>query len=165
MKNLFGIVALSLALVASGLAQSSASTPLPVSADITGMYSFVHEGEFVQIEVTDGKVTGLVSRFKNEDLEKAQFVDQFFDQAKLEGARLTFRTKTVDGVRFEFSGVVGRGQAKTPAEEGYWNVKGTLKEQHTARDGKVSEKTHELTLKSFPQDVPPIQATGADKKE
>jgi len=165
MKNFFGIAALSLALVASGLAQSSANTPLPISADITGMYSFVHEGEFVQIEVNDGKVTGLVSRFKNEDLEKAQFVDQFFEQATLEGARLTFRTKTVDGVRFEFSGIVARGQAKTPSEEGYWNVKGTLREQHTARDGKVSEKAHEVTLKSFPQDAPPSQATGADKKE
>lgn len=165
MRDVFGIVALSLALVATSLSQSSANVPPPVSGDITGMYSFLHEGEFVQIEVNDGKVTGLVSHFKDELPEKAQFVDQFFDQAKLEGANLTFRTKPLNGVRFEFSGVVERGPAKTPGEEGYWNVKGTLKEQYTAPDGKVTEKSHGLTLKSFPQDASPNPATGADKKE
>lgn len=161
MKHVFGIAALSLALVAAGLSQSSVSAPSPVVGDISGMYSFVREGEFVQIEVNDGKVTGLVSRFKGEDIEKAKFVDQFFDQARLEGANLTFRTQTMDGVRFEFSGVVERDRAKTPNDEGYWNVKGTLREQHTASNGKVTEKAHELTLKSFPQDAPPNATTGA----
>lgn len=165
MKNVFGIVALSLVLVVSGFAQSSVRATPSVSGDITGMYSFVHEGEFVQIELNDGKVTGLISRFKDEDLEKSEFVDQFFDQAKLEGTNLTFRTKPLNGVRFEFSGTVERGSAKTPREEGYWNVKGTLKEQHMAPDGKFTEKSHELTLKSFPQDAMPTPALGANKVE
>ena len=102
-----------------------------MSGDITGLYSFVHEGEFVQIEVDEGKVTGLVSRFKNENPAKAEFVDQYFEQAKLEDSTLSFRTKPGDdGVWFEFSGRVEHGSAKTPSEEGYWTVKGTLTERH-----------------------------------
>jgi hypothetical protein len=160
MKSAFGIVALLLASVTAGLAQLPAKTESQISGDITGLYSFVHEGEFVQIEVNEGKVTGLVSHFKDEDLDKAQFVDQFFEQAKLEGATLSFRTKPTNGVLFEFSGTVERGAAKTPADEGYWNVRGTLIERRTGADGKVIEKTHDLTLKSFPQDALPNATEG-----
>ncbi len=119
------------------------------------MYSFLHEGEFVQIEVDEGRVTGLVSHFKNEDQNKAEFVSQPFDQAKLEGSTLSFRTRPpVEGVWFEFSGKVERGPAKTPAEEGYWEVKGRLAE-HLKMDGRLTEKVHELTLQSFPEKAEP----------
>jgi hypothetical protein len=167
MKNIFGILAgiavLSLAMVVAALAQVPAKVEPQVGDEITGLYSFVHEGEFVQIEVNEGKVTGLVSRFKDDDPDKAEFVDQYFDQAKLEGETLSFRTKPADGVFFEFSGVVERGPARTPAEEGYWYVRGTLTEQRTSTSGKVVRKVQPLTLKSFPQDTEPNPATGAAK--
>ena len=83
-------------------------------------------------------------------------MDQFFDQAKLEGGRLTFRTKPADGVWYEFSGMVERGAAKTPADEGYWNIRGRLTERRTSSDGKVTEKTSDLTLRSFPRDAEPV---------
>jgi hypothetical protein len=161
MKPIFAIAALFLLVAAAAMAQPEVVAQPQIGDEITGMYSFVREGEFVQIEVDDGKVTGVVSRFKDEDPEKAGFVDQFFDQAKLEGARLTFRTKPAGGVWFEFSGVVERGAVKTPADEGYWNIRGTLTERHTSSDGKVMEKKSELTLRSFPQDAPP----GSESKD
>jgi hypothetical protein len=167
MKNTFGIVAgitvLSLAMAVAALAQSPAKVEPQAGDEITGLYSFVHEGEFVQIEVNEGKVTGLVSRFKDDNPDKPEFVDQYFDQAKLEGATLSFRTKPADGVYFEFTGVVERGSARTPAEEGYWNVRGTLTEQRTSAPGKVVRKVQPLTLKSFPQDTEPNPATGKAK--
>jgi hypothetical protein len=163
MKNIFAIAALFLIAAAAALAQSEPVAEPQFGDEITGMYSFVREGEFVQIEVNNGKVTGLVSRYvsryKDEDPEKAGFVDQYFDQAKLEGTSLSFRTKPADGVWFEFSGVVERGSAKTPADEGYWNIRGTLAERHTSSDGKVTEKKSELTLRSFPQDAEPEPAS------
>jgi hypothetical protein len=129
------------------------------------MYSFVHEGEFVQIEVNDGKVTGLVSRFRGEDMEKADFVDQYFEQARLDQPKpdparpqapvLSFRTKPADGVWFEFSGVVERGPGKAPTDEAYWQLRGSLTEHLTSKEGRQTEKTHELTMKSFPQDSEP----------
>ncbi len=167
MKNVFAIAALLLILVTVGSAQRPAEPEPQLSGDITGLYSFVHEGEFVQIEVDDGKITGLVSRFKDENPAKAEFVDQYFEQAKLEGSTLTFRTKPADGVWFEFSGKVERGPAKTPSEEGYWIVKGTLAERHTSAnkhtsaDEKDAGKVRELTLRSFPEDATP---DAGDKK-
>jgi hypothetical protein len=160
MKSIFRFSALFLTFVAVSLAQSPTKAEPQFSGDITGLYSFVHEGEFVQIEVNDGKVTGVISRFKNEDLDKPEFVDQFFEQAKLEGSILSFRTKPAEGVWFEFSGVVERGPAKTPSDEGYWNVRGKLLERRTEADGMISEKPSELTLRSFPQEIEP----DADKK-
>jgi hypothetical protein len=170
MKNVFGIAVLLLALGAAGFSQSPVKPGSEFSGDITGLYSFVHEGEFVQIEVNDGIVTGLVSCFKDENLDRAEFVDMFFEQAKLEGTTLSFRTKPADGAWFEFAGTVERGPAKTPGDDGYWSVKGTLKERHGGADGKVAEKRHELTLKSFPQDTEPNatrghESQGADKKQ
>jgi len=54
MKNVFGIAALLLAFVTAGAAQAESKPQAQLSGDITGLYSFVHEGEFVQIEVNDG---------------------------------------------------------------------------------------------------------------
>jgi len=165
MKNVFGIATLLLTLVTAALAQQQPTKP-ELGGDITGLYSFVHEGEFVQIEVNEGKVTGLVSRFKNEDMDKAEFVDQYFEQASLQDSTLTFRTKPADGVWFEFSGTVERGPAKSPSDEGYWIVRGTLTEQHASADGKATGKVHELTLKSFPEDAEPdaLPRTGTQGK-
>jgi hypothetical protein len=152
MTNVFGIAALLFTMAITALAQSPAQAEPPAGNNITGMYSFVHEGEFVQIEVNEGNVTGLVSRFKGDNPEKSEFVDQFFDQAKLEGANLSFSTKPLQGISHQFSGVVQRGPGKTPADEAYWQVRGTLTERRTL-DGNVTEKTRELTLKSFPLDA------------
>ncbi len=149
MKNAFAMAALALAFVTAGLAHGAAKQGAEPSGEITGLYSFLYEGEFVQIEVDEGKVTGMVSHFKDENQNKAEFVNQFFDQAKLEGSTLSFRTKPADDVWYEFSGKVERGPAKTPADEGYWDVRGRLTE-HLKTDGKITEKVHELTLKSFP---------------
>jgi hypothetical protein len=169
MKNIFAIAALLpillLTLSTPALPQSPARAEPSASQDITGLYSFVHEGEFVQIEVNDGKVTGLVSRFKDDNPEKAEFVDQFFDQATLDGATLSFRTKAADGVWFEFSGVVERGPAKTPGEEAYWTLRGTLTEHRTSAQGTVSAKEQKLTLKSFPQDTDQDAPGAASKSE
>ncbi len=153
MKNVFGIAALLLAFVTAGVSQTQSKPQEQLGGDITGLYSFIHEGEFVQVEVNDGKVTGLVSHFKDEDLEKAEFIDQYFAEAKLEGATLSFKTKAAGGAWFEFSGTVERGPAKTSSDEGYWIVKGTLLTRRTETDGKISEKSQGLTMKSFPQDA------------
>lgn len=154
MKHLFAIAAFFLLSSVFVLAQSAAvPEPLP-ELDITGMYSFVHEGEFVQIEVTGGKVTGLVSHYKNEDPDAAEFEDQYFDKASLAGNKLTFTTKVKNGAWFEFSGTVERGPVRKVEEEGYWILHGTLVEHALDKDGKATEKTRELTMKSFPQDAP-----------
>ena len=138
-----------LVLSTSLLAQT---TPSP--ENYSGMYTFLQEGEFVQITVEDaGRVTGFVSRYENPDADQKSFVDQFFKQGKLDGNKLTFTTDPVHGVWFEFTGTVDRGPGKTPTDEAYHVIKGTLTDFHTAADKKVASTSHAVIFKSFPQDA------------
>ena len=130
------------------------ATPASAAAGYSGMYSFVQEGEFVQITVEEeGRVTGFVSRYGNSESDRGAFLDQFFKQGKLDGTRLTFNTDTVHGVWYEFTGTITRGPGKTLAEEAYYIVKGTLKEYRTDPDKKVTSTSREVQFKSFPREV------------
>jgi hypothetical protein len=120
--------------------------------NISGSYSFLREGEFVQLTVEDGRLSGYVSRFGDSDSDKGQFIDQFFDKTTLDGNHLTFNTKTVHGVWYDFTGTVTTVPGKKSSEEGQHVLKGTLV-QHTT-DDKGVEKTmqRQVEFKSFPAD-------------
>ncbi len=127
--------------------------PVKPAEDYSGMYSFQREGEFVQLTVEDaGHVTGFVSRFGDTDSDRGAFLDQFFKQGKLEGTKLSFATDTVHGVWYDFKGTIERGDGKSLANEGYYVMKGTLTEYRTDADKKVTSKSREVQLKSFPRE-------------
>jgi hypothetical protein len=127
------------------------STP---AEDFSGMYSFLRDGEFVQLTIEDaGRVTGFVSRYGDSESDRGAFLDQFFKQGKLEGIKLSFTTDIVHGVWYEFKGTIERGEGKTPGDEAYYILKGTLTEYRTDADKKVTSKSREVTFKSFPRDV------------
>jgi hypothetical protein len=127
----------------------------------SGMYAFRKEGEFVQVTVEDtGHVTGFVSRFVDGDNDKGEFLDQFFKSAQLEGNKLSFTTEIVRGVAFDFKGTVERGEGKNPGDEAYFVLKGTLTENASDANKKVTSHSQEVAFKMFPQDAPP----SAEKK-
>jgi hypothetical protein len=147
--------ALTLILLTFSSLRGAQNPPAPVkpAEDYSGMYSFQREGEFVQLTVEDaGHVTGFVSRFGDTDSDRGAFLDQFFKQGKLEGTKLSFTTDTVHGVWYDFKGTIERGDGKTLANEGYYLMKGTLTEYRTDADKKVTSKSHEVQLKSFPRE-------------
>lgn len=116
------------------------------------MYSFLKEGEFVQLTVEDeGRVTGFISRF-GENPSQGPFVNQFFKTGKLDGNKLTFTTQVVSGVSFEFKGTIDRGEGKTAADDAYYVLNGTLAENSTDTNKKVTSHTQDVALKSFPQE-------------
>jgi hypothetical protein len=126
----------------------------PTALDYSGMYSFLQEGEFVQITLEDeGRVTGFVSRYGDSESDRGAFLDQFFKQGKLDGTKLSFTTDTVHGVWYEFMGKIERGEGKAPADEAYYIMKGTLTEFRTDADKKVTSKSRAVAFKSFPRDV------------
>jgi hypothetical protein len=128
-------------------------TPRP-GEQYSGMYSFLKEGEFVQVTVEDeGRVTGFVSRYGDLDSDKGVFLDQFFKTAKLDGTALTFTTTLVHGLSYEFKGTVERGEGKKPGDEAYYVLKGTLTEHLTEANQKTSSRSREVTLKAFPAEV------------
>jgi hypothetical protein len=121
--------------------------------DFSGMYTFLREGEFVQVTVEDGKLSGYVSRFGDPDSDKGQFIDQFFDKTSLDGNRLSFNTQTVHGVWYDFKGTVTAPAGRKPSEEGYHVIKGTLVEHATDAKGLEKAMQRQVEFKSFPADV------------
>jgi hypothetical protein len=137
-------------------ATQTAQPSLPGSDKYSGMYSFLRDGEFVQVTVEDqGKVTGFISRFGDLDSDKGAFLDQFFKEGKLEGTKLTFSTQTVHGVWFAFNGIIDRGEGKNRGDEAYYVLKGTLTENAIDNNKSSSSRSREVAFKSFPQDMTP----------
>jgi len=155
------------ALAFASLAQDSKTAQPPASPsaaprgaqagrEFSGMYSFLKEGEFVQITVEDeGRVTGFVSRYGEGPSDKGAFLDQFFRSGKLDGLKLTFTTETVHAVWFEFRRTVERGGGKNPADEAYYILKGTLTDNTSDAAKKVTTHSEEVIFKRFPEDASP----------
>lgn len=135
-------------------AQANPKGQNSAGADCSGMYSFLRDGEFVQITVEDqGHVTGFVSRYGDAESDRGVFLDHFFKSGKLDGNQLAFTTETVHGVSFEFRGTVERGEGKSRGDEAYYVLKGTLIENTTDETKKTASRAREVALKSFPQDA------------
>src|ERR1051326_8337434 len=66
-----------------------------VPDEISGMYTFLREGEFVQITVENGQLSGFVSRYGERESDRDAFLDQFFSKASLAGNHIEFTTKPV----------------------------------------------------------------------
>ncbi len=129
-------------------------------AEFSGMYSFLKEGEFVQVTVEDaGRVTGFVSRYGDLDSDKGAFLDQFFKTGKLDGNALTFTTEPVHGTVFDFKGTIERGEGKKAGDESYYVIKGTLTETVTDANKKSSSKSQAVIFKSFPEEANPTAPT------
>jgi len=153
------VVCGSAALGAQETTKSAADPEAKGGQDYSGMYSFQKEGEFVQVTVEDaGKVTGFVSRFGDGDSDKGAFLDQFFKSGKLEGNKLSFATEIVHGIAFDFKGTVDRGTGKNPGDEGYYVLKGTLTENVSDVNKKVTSHSRDVVFKMFPQDAAPTPA-------
>jgi hypothetical protein len=94
-------------------ASTSRTKATAAAEDISGMYSFLREGEFVQINMEENGVSGYISRLGDLESDRGVFLDQFFDKASVEGHDVFFTTKPLHGVTFEFKGRFERGTAKT----------------------------------------------------
>jgi len=150
-----GVVSLSAILLTSQTAPAP-QTPPKLADDYPGMYSFLQDGEFVQVTVEDqGRVTGFVSRYGDLESDRGEFLDLFFKSGKLDGKSLNFTTQTVHGVWYEFKGTVERGAGKNPGDEAYYVLKGTLTQYSTDTSKKTSSRLREVAFKSFPQDMAP----------
>src|SRR5579872_4050067 len=148
---------LALLLLLLSVASASPQSPPPATDDYSGMYTFLQEGEFIQVTVEEqGKVSGFISRFGDSDTDKNEFLDQFFESGKLESSHLTFTTKNVHGTWFTFDGTVGRGSGKKPEDEGYYVIRGTLNRFRSDADKKnTTQDSRSEEFKSFPRDVTP----------
>jgi len=122
--------------------------------DYSGMYSFVREGEFLQITIEEkGVVSGFISRFGDSESDKGAFLDQFFKSGKIEGNKVSFSTESVHGVSYKFEGGFDRGPGKKPENEGYYVLRGTLIRLSEDADHKTTAQNRKVEFSSFPRDA------------
>jgi hypothetical protein len=119
--------------------------------DISGMYSFLREGEFVQITLESDGVSGYISRRGDLDSDRGAFLDHFFDKASVKDHDVSFTTRSVHGVWFEFTGRYDRGPAKTKDQDGYFVVRGTLKQFTAGPNNSSSSRSREVEFKLLAQ--------------
>jgi hypothetical protein len=134
-------------------ALQSSTPPIFASNDVSGMYTFLREGEFVQLTLEEGRLTGYVSRFGDSESDRGQFIDQFFDKASLQGEHLSFNTKTVHGIWYDFNGTISIASGRKPGEDGYRVIKGTLVQHATDAKGAEKAMQRQVEFKSFPADL------------
>jgi hypothetical protein len=128
----------------------SASAPAPAE-DISGMYSFLNDGEFVQINLDQSGATGYISRMGDLESDRGTFLDQFFSKATVQGHDVAFITKQIHGVWFEFKGRFDRGPGKTKTSDGYYVLRGTLKEFATDANKNTTSRSREVEFKLLAQ--------------
>ena len=161
----YGLV-LSVLLGCAGVGSSQskpASAPINSSQaepqEISGMYSFEREGEFVQItvEIRTARstktgplaVTGFISRYGDTDSDRGAFLDYFISKGTLDGDSIHFVTRPVHGTAYEFTGKVVRGSAPRD-KDGYYELRGTLTQNVIQQEKVISAKQREITMKLFP---------------
>lgn len=136
--------------VGSATAQNAAGAGSAVLPDVSGLYSFLHEGEYVQLTLNDAVLSGFISRYADD--QQQTFVNQFFRKASWDGRTLSFETRPAKDVWYAFSGVVTIAQNKKPEEEGYRTLRGTLTTWWKDANGKEISKTEAVEFRSFVAD-------------
>src|SRR5215510_5141633 len=127
------------------------ATAKTADEDISGMYSFLKEGEFVQINLDQGAISGYISREGELESDRGEFLDQFFTKASIQGHEISFTTKAIHGIWFEFKGRFDRGPAKTKAEDAYYLLHGTLTQYTTDAENKATSRSREVEFKWLAQ--------------
>jgi len=140
--------------------QSDSRKAAPPAEDISGTYSFLKEGELVQINLDKDGVTGYVSRMGELESDRGSVLDHVFTTAAVEGHAVRFVTRQVHGVWFEFNGKFDHGPGKTKNQDGYYVLRGTLKEYMVAADKKVTSRSRDVEFKFMAEpddDEPPAK--------
>jgi hypothetical protein len=119
--------------------------------DISGMYSFLGEGEFVQINLEETGVSGYISRRGDIDSDRGEFLDQFFSEATVQDHDVSFTTRPLHGVWFEFKGRFDRGPAKSKSEDGYYILRGTLIQFAADSNHATKSRSREVEFKLLGQ--------------
>jgi hypothetical protein len=131
--------------------QPGQSARVKAAEDISGMYSFLSDGEFVQINLEENGVSGYISRRGDLDSDRGVFLDQFFSKASVQGHDVTFTTRPLHGVWFEFSGRFDRGKARTKAEDGFYVLRGTLTQFIADANKSPTSRSREVEFKLLAQ--------------
>lgn len=122
---------------------------------VSNAYTFLGEDEDLQLSAVPGNILlGYVNTHGVGETDRHLLLAMFFQKGTIDGDQLYFITKPVHGLRYEFKGKLSRGTAKSPGEEGYFQIVGTLTQHLANEEGKITSHSREVTFKSMPFDAP-----------
>jgi hypothetical protein len=99
------------------------------------------------------------------DTDNGVFLDQFFAHADVQGHDVSFTTRPLHSVWYEFKGKFSRGPGKTKGDDAYYILRGTLKELTSNNaDKTVSSRSREVEFKLLAQPQDPDDAPVKGKK-
>jgi len=136
----------------SSAAQPSTNAPAASIGDFSGTYTFLRDGEDLQINVQNGKLDGYVTRYGETEDDKSVQLQHLIEKSSLTGDAVSFTTDKIHGVWFEFKGKVRRGDGKTAANDGYYILEGTITRYETGADKRTTAKSRQVQFRSLPQD-------------
>lgn len=118
--------------------------------DASGEYLLDESGSTVEVTIEAGKISGYVTKMGDERSDKDTPVTFFFDQATVQGNRVTFTTKKIHGIWYSFDGGIVRGDLKTTREEnGYYLLRGAWTTHDDARNTQFKDQ---VSLKATPRE-------------
>src|SRR3954467_13984494 len=122
---------------------------------VSNSYAFIGEDEDLQLSAVPGHILlGYVNTHGVGETDRDLLLSMFFQKGTIDGDQLYFITKPVHGLRYEFKGKLSRGTAKSPAEEGYFQIVGTLTQHLADEEGKVVSHSREAMFRSMPFGAP-----------
>ena len=105
-------------------AASDARQALPIAAE--GEYRWGEPGEVIELYVEEGALRGYLTRRTERSHADSSPMTFAFASVGTTGTSLTFATQHIHGDWYSFTGQVVRGIAKSPHQEGYYLLQGTL---------------------------------------
>ena len=99
--------------------QTKGVSTLPEEA--SGEYVLDEPGSVIEITLERNRLTGYVTRMEGDTA-----LTLFFDKTSIDGNTLSFTTKTVHGLRYEFHGAITRGKVAELSSSGYYLLRGEL---------------------------------------
>jgi hypothetical protein len=161
-----------LAAILCAAAQAPSTTPQPKpdqkdapshpAEDISAMYNFLNEGEFLQINVEGDAVSGYISRMGSLESDRGDFFDQFFEKASIQGHEVVFVTKVLHGIWYEFKGRFDRASGKNKGDDGFYILRGTLTEYTLGPDKTPTSRARQVEFRSMGQ---PDEVEGSKPKK
>src|SRR5260370_3972777 len=109
MKKLLSFAFL-LCLLPAALPAQTAGRGTSNRDDISGMYSFLHDGASVQLNLDHGNLSGWVTSFGFLDSDRDTLLARFFAKASLQRDHIYFLSKRIHGCCLEFAGRISREQ-------------------------------------------------------
>lgn len=103
----------------------------------------------MQINLEPAGLTGYISREGDMESDRGQFLDHFFNKGSIHGHDVSFVTRPVHGVAFEFKGRFEHGSGKTRADDGYYVLRGTLTENRSDAASKTTSHSREVEFRSL----------------